>query len=134
MKSLFPSEMMSTSNTLTLESIASRYMYFHIQLHLLHWQTSSYATHKALGHLYEDVYNQMDDVIERIMGYTGRKVKSLKLEAVTETSADVVINNLISFANELVAWADTNKYQDVSNLGQSLSGLAAKAKYLLTLS
>ena len=38
---------------LKLESIASKLTYFQEQIHLLHWQTNSYAEHKNLGSLYE---------------------------------------------------------------------------------
>ena len=52
---LFPDDMKSkmVSNELSLESIAAKLTYFHEQLHLLHWQTTSYA-HK-LRHLMGEV-------------------------------------------------------------------------------
>ena len=53
-KSLFPEEMMK-SGELNLETIAGKLTYFHEQLHLTHWQTTSYAEHKSLGKLYEYV-------------------------------------------------------------------------------
>jgi hypothetical protein len=56
MKSIFPQDMLNSSSAeLTLESIAAKLTYFHEQLHLLHWQSTSYAQHKALGKLYEYV-------------------------------------------------------------------------------
>ena len=41
---------------LTLETIASKLTYFQEQIHLLHWQTNSYAEHKTLGSLYEYIH------------------------------------------------------------------------------
>jgi hypothetical protein len=38
------------------------------------------------------------------------------------------------FANELEVFGDANMYPDICNMAQSLSGEAAKLKYLLTLS
>ena len=67
-KSLFPEEMMK-SGELNLETIAGKLTYFHEQLHLTHWQTTSYAEHKALGKLYEYVQDFKDDVIEKLMVY-----------------------------------------------------------------
>ena len=56
LKSLFPEEMIkSASEGLTIEIIAGKLTYFHEQLHLLHWQTTSYAEHQALGSLYDYV-------------------------------------------------------------------------------
>ena len=53
-KSLFPEEMMKSSGgEMTLENIAAKLTFFHEQLHLTHWQTTSYAEHQALGGLYD---------------------------------------------------------------------------------
>ena len=134
-KSLFPSEMLkSGSGQLTLESVAAKLTYFHEQLHLLHWQTSSYAEHQALGGLYDYVHDFKDGVIEKLMGYTGKRPGVYKLEPLSTATAGAVVSELITFAHELMEWAEANKYCDVENLAQSLSGEAAKTKYLLTLS
>jgi len=64
--SFFPEEMMSkSSKELSLESIAGTLTYFHEQLHLLHWQTTSYAQHQALGGLYEYVHSFKDGVTSK---------------------------------------------------------------------
>lgn len=133
-KSLFPQEMMK-STEMTLESVASRLTYFHEQLHLLHWNTSSYAEHQALGGLYDYVHDFKDGVVEKLMGYMGKRVGQLKMEPVVPTAnASAVVSELISFSHQLMEWAEANRYCDVENLAQSLSGEAAKTKYLLTLS
>lgn len=135
-KSLFPSDMLkSGSGEMTLESVAGKLTYFHEQLHLLHWQTTSYAEHQALGSLYEYVHGFKDGVIEKLMGYMGKRPKAHKMEPLSDTaSAPLVVNDIISFAHQLMTWAEANKYCDVENLAQELSGEAAKTKYLLTLS
>lgn len=134
-KSLFPQEMMKNSGSeMSLESVASKLTYFHEQLHLLHWQTSSYAEHQALGGLYDYVHDFKDDVVEKLMGYTGKKPGVFKLEPLSAATSVSVVSELISYAHELMEWAEANKYCDVENLAQSLSGEAAKTKYLLTLS
>jgi hypothetical protein len=38
------------------------------------------------------------------------------------------------FASDLKAYGEANKFHDVCNLADALSGKAAKTKYLLTLS
>lgn len=134
-KSLFPQEMLSSSSTVTLESIAGKLTYFHEQLHLIHWQTSSYAEHQAVGSLYDYVHDFKDGVIEKLMGYTGKRVQAYKMDPIVNSAtATTVVTDIISFAHELMTWAESNKYCDVENMAQELSGEAAKTKYLLTLS
>lgn len=136
MKSLFPQEMMSanSSGSLTLESIAAKLTYFHEQLHLLHWQTSSYAQHMALGGLYDYVHDFKDGVVEKLMGYTGKRPGLYKIDPLTNCSAQECVVNLMSFASDLKKYGETNNFHDICNLADALSGEAAKTKYLLTLS
>jgi hypothetical protein len=133
-KSLFPEEMLSRGE-MSLESIASKLTYFHEQLHLLHWQTTSYAQHKALGKLYEYVQDFKDGVVEKLMGYTGKRPKAFKMEPLSDgAGASNVVAELMSFSSSLKSYAESNNYHDISNLADALSGEAAKTRYLLTLS
>jgi DNA-binding ferritin-like protein len=132
-KSLFPDEMMK-SGELNLETIAGKLTYFHEQLHLTHWQTTSYSEHKALGKLYEYVQDFKDGVIEKLMGYTGKRPAPYKIEALTNCTGNECVSNLLAFASSLKSYAESNSYHDIANLADALSGEAAKTKYLLTLS
>ena len=132
-KSLFPDEMMK-SGELNLETIAGKLTYFHEQLHLTHWQTTSYAEHKALGKLYEYVQDFKDGVIEKLMGYTGKRPGVYKIEALSGADSNSVVTALMDFSSNLKRYAESNSYHDIANLADALSGEAAKTKYLLTLS
>jgi hypothetical protein len=132
-KSLFPEEMMK-SGELNLETIAGKLTYFHEQLHLTHWQTTSYAEHQALGGLYDYVHDFKDGVIEKLMGYTGKRPAPYKIEPLTNCTGSECVSNLLSFASSLKSYAEANSYHDIANLADALSGEAAKTKYLLTLS
>ena len=132
-KSLFPDEMMK-SGELNLETIAGKLTHFHEQLHLTHWQTKSYAEHKALGKLYEYVQDFKDGVVEKLMGYTGKRPAPYKIEPLTNCTGIECVSNLLSFASSLKSYAEANSYHDIANLADALSGEAAKTKYLLTLS
>jgi hypothetical protein len=135
LKSLFPDEMMGDKgSSLILETIAGKLTYFHEQLHLLHWQTTSYAQHQALGGLYDYVHDFKDGLVEKIMGYTGKRPSPYKIEPLINCTGEQCVANLLSFASELKAYGEKNAYHDVCNLADSLSGEAAKTKYLLTLS
>lgn len=135
-KSLFPTDMLkSTGTEMSLEGVAAKLTYFHEQLHLLHWQTQSYAEHKALGKLYEYIQDFKDGLMEKLMGYVGKRPKAFKLEPLSDiANATVVVGELMSFASSLKSYAEDNGYHDISNLADALSGEAAKTKYLLTLS
>ena len=135
-KSLFPEDMISkgAGSELSLESIAAKLTYFHEQLHLLHWQTTSYAEHMALGGLYDYVHDFKDGVIEKLMGYTGKRPAPYKIEPLTNCTGDECVSKLLSFASSLKSYAEANSYHDIANLADALSGEAAKTKYLLTLS
>ena len=135
-KSLFPQEMLSnaTGSDLSLESIAAKLTYFHEQLHLTHWQTTSYAEHKALGKLYEYVQDFKDEVVEKLMGYTGKRPAAYKIEPLTNCTGMQCATDLMSFASSLKMYGERNSFHDVCNLADALSGEAAKTKYLLTLS
>jgi hypothetical protein len=132
-KSLFPDEMMK-SGELNLETIAGKLTYFHEQLHLTHWQTTSYAEHQALGGLYDYVHDFKDGVIEKLMGYTGKRPTPYKIEPLTNCTGNECVSNLLSFASSLKSYGEANSYHDIANLADALSGEAAKTKYLLTLS
>jgi hypothetical protein len=132
-KSLFPDEMMK-SGELNLETIAGKLTYFHEQLHLTHWQTTSYAEHQALGGLYDYVHDFKDGVIEKLMGYTGKRPTPYKIEPLTNCTGNECVSNLLSFASSLKSYAEANSYHDIANLADALSGEAAKVRYLLTLS
>lgn len=135
-KSLFPQEMLSSSSgEMTLESVAAKLTHFHEQLHLIHWQTTSYAEHQAVGALYDYVHDFKDGVIEKLMGYTGKRPRAFKIEPLIDgCTATTCVSDLLEFSSSLKKYAENNGYHDIANLADSLSGEAAKTKYLLTLS
>jgi len=135
LKSLFPEDMMKSSGAeMTLESVAAKLTYFHEQLHLLHWQTQSYAEHQALGSLYDYVHDFKDGVVEKLMGYMGKRPSIYKIDPLTNCTAMSCVESLCNFASELKMYGERNSFHDICNLADSLSGEAAKVKYLLTLS
>jgi DNA-binding ferritin-like protein len=137
-KSLFPQEMLSSaSGELSPDAIATKLTYFELQLHNLHWATRSYAEHKSLGKLYEAVIDFKDEIVEKIMGYSGTRAKIGNPGQLREYAPGVstqVVTELMTFAKQLQNYGASNNMPDIENVAQSLSGTAAKTKYLLTLS
>jgi hypothetical protein len=139
LKSLFPEEMMESkgSSSLTLETIAGKLSYFHEELHLLHFQTTSFAEHSALGTIYDKVADLQDEIVEKIMGYTGKRVRAYKIDALKDYSTGMpnqVVRELVTFASDLEEYGEANNMPDIENIAQSLSGEAAQTLYRLTLS
>ena len=137
-KSLFPQGMMQSSGgELSPDVVATKLTHFELQLHNLHWATRSYAEHQALGGLYDKVFDFKDEIVEKIMGYTGTRAKICAHAPLKDYGLGVseqVVSELISFAKQLENYAGANNMPDIENIAQSLSGEAAKTKYLLTLS
>jgi len=120
---------------MTTEEIAGKLAFFHEQIHMIHWQTRSFAEHKATGEFYEFLQDFKDDVVEKLMGYTGKRIQSMKIELIgNNADAMDVADKVMQFSKELEAYGDSRSFGDISNLAQSLSGETAKLKYLLTLS
>ena len=138
LKSLFPEEMMESKGSgLTLETIAGKLSFFYEQLHLLHFQTTSFAEHDALGKIYDKVGDFQDEIIEKIMGYTGKRVRAYKIDALKDYASGMpnqVVKELVTFAKQLEEFAEANNMPDIENIAQSLSGEAAQTLYRLTLS
>lgn len=134
MANLFPEGMMPKKQ-MSLETIASTLTYFSEQIHLIHWQTTSYSEHKALGSLYEYIDGFKDDIIEKLMGYMNKRPKAYKMQPLNDNVDCIgIVSELSKFAYDLYEWAGEMKYCDVENKAQELSGEANKCKYLLTLS
>jgi len=120
---------------MTTEEIAGRLAFFHEQIHLIHWQTRSFAEHEALGKFYDYLQDFKDEVVEKLMGYTGKRIQSLKIEAIDPKADSMKIaDEVMKFSKDLESYGDTVRFGDISNLAQALSGETAKLKYLLTLS
>ena len=137
MESIFPKDMLSKDSGLTLESIAGKLSFSYEQLHLLHFQTTSFAEHEALGKIYDKVGDFQDEIIEKIMGYSGKRVRAYKIDALRDYSSGMptqVVKELVTFAKQLEEFGEVNNMPDIENVAQSLSGEAAQTLYRLTLS
>lgn len=134
-KSIFPQEMLS-SNTLSLDKIKAKLNYFELQLHELHWQTTNYAEHQALSTIYDKVFDLKDEIVEKIMGYSGIRTKATPVEQIKDWAPGVskqVVNDLKIFAKQLEEFGESNNMPDIENISQTLSGLASQTSYRLTL-
>jgi hypothetical protein len=106
------------------------------QLRIFHWQTSSYAQHKAFGKAYENLDGLIDEFVEVFMGKYGRSRAAnsynIELDNLGDNYLEVVesfIDYLISLTDDVDPVDDT----DLLNIRDSMLGELNRLKYLLTL-
>lgn len=128
----FPADMVNSN--LNIDRIAAKLSYFQEQVKLKHWQTDSYSEHKALDSIYDTLVSMKDDIIEKLIGYTGNRPKSVGIPPFVDNINSMKLMDEINiFSMSLKTYAESNKFIDISNLADTLSGEVNKTKYLLTL-
>lgn len=135
-KSIFPEGMLGAGEQLTMDIIGARMSYFYEQIHLTHLQTTSHAEHIALN-VWKEVVEAKDDILEKLMGYEGKRVKASKVTPSVDYSPGLstkVLKDLRAFAEDLELFARSKDYADIENIAQDLSGKAAQTLYFLTMS
>lgn len=103
------------------------------QLKVLHWYTTSYAQHKALGVVYDALDDLFDRYVETCFGVKGRRELQETELTITPLRAEV---DVITFADSLYSELlnlDTFGLAELENQKQEILSCALKLKYLLTL-
>lgn len=109
------------------------------QLKILHWQTKSFAEHKALGKLYDELDDLVDQFVEVFSGSRGDVPKAQDLfkataknyesneacQAYLDECKEFLMNEVKTFLND----DDTELY----NIRDEMLAAVNKTKYLLTL-
>jgi hypothetical protein len=106
------------------------------QLRIFHWQTPSYAEHKAFGKAYDDLGDLIDSFIEVYAGKYGMPqgdiTYKIELSSYNESYKgliDTFIGYLTQFSEEI----DSND-SDLLNIRDEMLAVLNRLKYLLTLS
>jgi hypothetical protein len=107
------------------------------QFRFLHWQTTSYAKHKAYGNVYSSLNDNIDTFVESCMGKHGRPKyeggASIGFEDIDEISLQEFIDGVCDFLIGLTDEFDTTKDTDLLNIRDEMLSDINKLKYLLTL-
>jgi hypothetical protein len=108
------------------------------QIHVFHWQTEVGDMHSALGDFYGDFIDQLDGLMEVVMGKYGRfSVKGIGTPAPLVDLKDV---NVEEFVNKFISIfegykKDTFKNDpEILNIIDEVVASIHKLKYLLTMS
>jgi len=119
-----------------------RYFLFNAQMKLLHWQTKSYARHKAFEEAEDDIEELVDSFIESYQGKYGRVVvEGNKVEVTEEISLKNLDDiNVFDYIGEYCHWLIDFQEKlnesdgDLKNLLDGVITALNKTIYLLSLS
>jgi DNA-binding ferritin-like protein len=109
------------------------------QFRVLHWQTKSFAQHKALGDAYDSLDDSIDKLVETHQGKYGRLSFSEPFSIELSNFDDI---DIVSVLDEVTEYLTTSFNEEVDNTADSdclnirdeILGDLNKLKYLLTLS
>jgi len=119
-----------------IDGIVSQLYQLPIKVQFCHHLTTSYAAHKALDGAYDSLNDLKDSIVEKLIGYTGKRFSKLSMSPLlnyNESMNTQVASEIMNFGETLEEWAATNDYCDIENLAQEYSGIGAQLAYLLTL-
>jgi hypothetical protein len=107
------------------------------QMKIFHWQTLSYAQHKAFGKIYDNLSDLIDDFVEVCMGKHGRpqfnSEFNLTMYDSQSINVDEYITTVIEFLISLDDVYDSRIDSDLLNIRDEIMAQFSKLKYLLTL-
>lgn len=109
------------------------------QLKIYHWQTFSYAQHKALGNAYEDLDELFDTFIETYLGKYGKnyenKQYSFTLDSLKEDTdvKKVFQQKKLALLNYLRNDLLSENDKDLLNIADEIEGRINHLQYLLDL-
>jgi hypothetical protein len=109
---------------------------FQQQLRGLHFQTKSYARHKAYGETYKSLDDLIDEFTEVAMGKYGRvqfNKANIVIHDIEAPELDNLLGHVINELNSFTLKLDETD-TDLLNIRDEILGVVNKLKYLLTLS
>ena len=102
------------------------------QIRVLHWGTSSYSEHVALGDLYDAISDSTDKIAEALMGAPPRRIQLKGSLELVDYAKGMPASYVAGLGKALESI--TGLPTDILNTRDDLLGAVHKASYLLTLS
>lgn len=107
------------------------------QMRVFHWQTMSYAEHKAFGKTYDNLTELIDNFVEVCMAKHGRpdfggefNIPQFDYKSI---NVDEYINSMIEFLISLDGVYQEPLDSDILNIRDEMLAETNRLKYLLTL-
>jgi hypothetical protein len=119
------------------DKILKTFMTMSEQFRVLHWQTESFAQHKAYGKIYESLSDLADKFMEEYMGKYGRcyfdgGYGSIRVYNINDMDIQKFVLHHIDIFNELNEHLD-DEDTNLLNIRDEIIGELNQLKYLLTL-
>jgi hypothetical protein len=111
-------------------NIVTKLLTFQNQIKILHWQTTSYAEHKTLDGLFDDLGGTIDKY-GRVLAQSNFNLTLQNYNALAPM--DLMNQMAAYFINELPTMLDAKKDTDLLNIRDEMLGNVNQTKYLLTL-
>ena len=102
------------------------------QIRVLHWGTSSYSEHVALGDLYGAISDATDKIAEALMGAQGKRLQLKGTLELVDYAEGMPASYVAGIGQALESI--TGLPTDILNTRDDLLGAVHKTSYLLTLS
>ena len=106
------------------------------QLKVLHWQTKSYARHKAYGDTYEALDGSIDEFVEVLQGRRGKNLEAngtIQILNANDKQLEDFLDATVTQLESLGALLSENETELLNLRDEMLAGIN-KLRYLLTLS
>lgn len=108
------------------------------QLRILHWQTKSYARHKAFGKTYDDLDGLIDTLVEIHQGKYGVITYDTPIDFGLVNIEEIEIDQILTQLNEYLTGPfndmhDPVKDTDCLNVRDEILTVINRLRYLLTL-
>lgn len=106
------------------------------QLRIFHWQTDSYAQHKAFGEAYESLDKHIDDFVEVFIGKYGKTRAKISYKIELDNLTDdylTTIDSFIEYLTDITNHVDQERDTDLLNIRDEILSELNRLKYLLTL-
>lgn len=109
------------------------------QIRVLHWQTSSYAEHRAFGDFYENVEPKVDRLVEVVQGRYQKVqfggIENVQISDYNNLKIHLFLQDMKEFFSVGLESCGLNKEidADIFNIAQEITAEIEKLKYLLTL-
>lgn len=119
-----------------MEELVTSLLQIQQQTRILHWQTKSYARHKAYGKIYDDLGDLIDEFMEVHMGKYGRfelEEKRIAVENLDAMTVSDFLDQSIEFLIGLTDKLDGRRDTDLLNIRDEMLAKMNRLKYLLTL-
>lgn len=118
-----------------MEEITLKFLYYQNLIKIYHWQTKSYARHKASDELYQILVDKVDEFLEVIQGSRNRRVRfsNVKPLPIRNVSDNGSIKMLNGFNNWLKNMELNKEDIDLMNIRDEIVSAVNKTLYLFSL-